>query len=249
MLGKDTFNLNKGQYSEKLGRIISNHRANSKIIGEAADFVLRSCRLTDQWSKMANDPEVKVHLRNIEIAGGRKIKMLSLERGTTKQPVPKQKLIDSLYPTKRIATSATPEEKHFNAVKASMRNAVSMQLKAYRDTVELPYACPETGKMIRPGMRSDVDHVGVSFSEIADRFIESKGLTYTEIVLKGPPTAKVFKDQKLWAEWTAFHLANARFALVCASANRAKGASGYQTPPALYGTFKSDDPEVVSLDF
>ena len=89
----------------------------------------------------------------------------------------------------------------------------------------------------------------MSFSEIADRFIASNNLNYTDIVLKGPLTAKVFKDEQLWGEWVAFHLAHARYALVCASANRAKGASGYQTPPELYGSFKSDDPETLALDF
>jgi hypothetical protein len=249
MLGKETFSLNKGQYSEKLGKIITNHRANGKIIGEPAEFVLRSCRLTEQWLKMASEPEVKVYLRNIDIAAGRKIKMLSLELGNTKQPVPKQKLVDALYPAKKIATAATPEEKHFNAVKTAMRNAINMQLKAYRDSVKLPYICPVTDKKIRPGMRVDVDHIGMSFSEIADKFVESKGLNYTDISLKGPPTGKVFTDGNLWEEWVYFHLAHARFALVCASANRSKGSSGYVPNPELLGSFKAESPNDLSLDF
>jgi hypothetical protein len=249
MLGKETFSLNKGQYTEKLGKIIINHRVNGRVIGEPAEFVLRSCRLTEQWVKLGNDPEVKVYLRNIDIAGGRKVKMISLERGSTKQPVPMQKLIDVLYPPKKISTSATPEEKHFNMVKASMRNAVSMQLKAYRDGVRLPYICPVTDKKIRPGMKADVDHIGMPFSEIADRFVSSKLLKYTDIALKGPPTGKVFTDATLWQEWVHFHLAHARYALVCASANRSKGSNGYQTNPDIIGSFAAETEEDLSLDF
>ena len=101
-IGQDTFGLSKKEYSEKLSRIITNHRASSKIIGEPAEFVLRSCRLSPQWQKLATDPEVVVYLRNIDTAGGRKVKMISLERGGTKQPVPKAKLVDFLYPPKKM---------------------------------------------------------------------------------------------------------------------------------------------------
>ena len=248
-LGSDTFKLNKTQFSEKLGTIIKNHRAASKIIGEPREFILRCCRLSDTWSKLANDPETLVYLRNIDTAGGRKVKMISLERGITRQPVPKAKLIDALYPAKKISTTATPEEKHYNAVKAAMRHAVFYQLKAFRDTVCLPTICYLTGKSIRPGMKTDVDHIGLSFSEIADGFIASQEIKYTDITLKGPPTAKIFTDWTLWEKWVSYHLQYARFALVFSSSNRSKGCGDYTTPVELYGSFKSDDPESLSLDF
>ena len=248
-LGKETFDLTKTSFSEKIGRIIKNFRANSKLIGEPAEFILRACRLTEQWGKLASDPEAVVYLRNIDIAGGRKVKMISLERGGTKQPVGKAKLVDALYPPKKMACTATVEESHYNKVKSSMRLAIHYQLKAYRDSVNLPIICALTGKKIRPGMRTDTDHIGTTFSEIADSFVEMKGLKYTDIVLKGPPTAKVFKDDILWQEWTHYHLAKARYALVCASANRSKGSDGYKTPDSLYGSFAAETEEDLSLDF
>jgi hypothetical protein len=248
-IGLDTFGLTKKDFTEKLTRIIGNHRASSKLVGEPAEFVLRACRLTEQWGKLAADPEVVVYLRNIDIAGGRKVKMISLERGTTKQPVPKAKLLDTLYPPKKMACTATVEEAHYNKCKGAMRNAIHYQLKAYRDSVNLPIICSLTGKKIRPGMRTDTDHIGTTFSEIADSFVEMKGLSYTDIVLKGPPTAKTFKDEVLWQEWTHYHMAKARYALVCASANRSKGSDGYKTPDSLYGSFATEDPESLSLDF
>jgi hypothetical protein len=248
-LGKDTFGLTKTEFSEKVGRIIKNFRANSKLVGEPKDFVLRCCRLTEKWGKMANDPEVVVYLRNLDIAGGRKVKMISLERGATQQPVPKAKLVDELYPVKKTATTATPEEKHYNAVKAAMRRAVFYQLKSFRDSITLPTLCYITGKKIRPGMKTDVDHVGTCFSELADQFLREKSLNYSAITLKGPPTAKVFTDTALWEQWVNYHLEHARFALVCASGNRSKGADGYCTPPELLGSFAKQDPEDLALDF
>jgi hypothetical protein len=248
-LGRDTFGLNKTEFNEKIGRVIKNFRANSKLVGEPKEFVLRCCRLTEKWSKLANDAETVVYLRNIPTAGGRKVKMLTLERSGTQQPVPKQKLVDTLYPPKKISTSATIEEKHYNSVKSSMRRAIAPQLKAFRDWVELPVVCPLTGRKIRPGVVTDVDHVGMTFSEIADSFMSEKCLKYSAVILCGPPTAKRFKDNELWEEWIEYHRQKARYSLVCASANRSKGADGYTTDPTLLGSFSKEDPEDLSLDF
>lgn len=248
-LGKQTFDLTRKDYTEKIGRIINNHRVNSKLIGEPLEFVLRSCRLCPVWNKLSSDPAVSVYLRNVEIAGGRKVKLLSLERGPTKQPVSKSKLVDALYPVKKIKTSATPEEKHYNAVKAAMRNGVSQQLKDFRENAKLPTICYLTGKQLRKGNRTDVDHVGLSFAEIADSFVTANAMKYVDIALSGPPTAKRFKDNALWREWQYFHEVKARFSLVCASANRSKGCGEYETPSELYGSFASENPESLSLDF
>ena len=98
-------------------------------------------------------------------------------------------------------------------------------------------------------MRTDIDHIGMTFSEIADEFVREKCLNYSRILLKGPPTAKVFADSELWQQWVAFHLEKARYALVCASANRSKGADGYETPCELFGSFEKEDPEDLALDF
>lgn len=248
-IGKQTFNLTRKDYSEKLSRIIDNHRMNARLIGEPKEFVLRSCRLCPSWVKMASDPSIEVYLRNIEIATGRKIKMVSLERGGSKQPVSKAKLLDALYPPKKIKTSATPEEKHYNAVKCAMRDGISGQLKDFRLAAKLPTTCYLTGKELRKGHKTDVDHVGLSFSEIADSFLSERGVVYTDVALVGPPTAKRFRDSELWLEWQSYHLAKARFSLVCASANRSKGAGDYTTPEDLYGSFSKQDPEDLALDF
>ena len=248
-LGKETFGLNKGEFSDKIGRIIKNFRANSKLIGEPKDFVVRCCKLTERWNKLASDPETVIYLRYNEIASGRKIKMISLERGGTKQPVPKAQLVSALYPTKRIATSATPEESHYLKVKAAMRNGIHYQLKAFRDSCVLPMICSISGRKIIPGTRTDVDHIGMAFSEIADEFVREKCLNYSCISLKGPPTAKVFSDSALWQEWVAFHLSKARYALVFASSNRSKGCGEYETSPELIGSFAKEDPEDLALDF
>jgi hypothetical protein len=91
--------------------------------------------------------------------------------------------------------------------------------------------------------------VGKTFSEIADCFVAEKGLKYTDIILVGPPTAKRFKDTALWEKWVYYHLEHARYSLTLASANRSKGAGEYKTREDLIGSFKSEDPDCLSLDF
>jgi hypothetical protein len=249
MIGKTTFNLNKGEYSETIGRIINNHRVNSKVIGLPKDFILRSCRLSTNWAKLANNPDVSVHIRNVDIAGGRKVRMVCLELNGTRQPIPKAKLVDSLYPPRKTKSSATPEEKHHGMVKAAMRRAVENQLKDFRSSVSYPLNCYLTGKKLLKGVLTDVDHVEMSFSEIADSFIRVKGLRYSDVILVGFPTGKKFKDTSLWDDWSEYHQSCAKYALVCPSANRSKGCGDYVTPPDLVGSFKAEDPEDLSIDF
>ena len=248
-LGATTFGLNKSEFSKKLSNIIKNFRANSKLIGEPKEFILRCCKLTERWSKLANDPETVIYLRYNDTSGGRRVKMIYLERGNTKQPIPKNQILDALYPAKKISTTATPEEKHFNAVKAAMRYAIQHQLKAFRDACGPANICYLTGLKLRPYSKTDVDHIGMPFSEIADKFLQSQNLRYTDITLKGPPTAKVFTDTLLWVKWIDFHEESAKFALVCSSANRSKGAAGYATPVELIGSFKPIDDDEIDLDF
>ena len=249
MSAKETLGLNKGEFTKKVGRIIDNNRANSRLIGEPREFILRVCRLSARWEKLAQRTDTQVYLRYIEMAGGRRVKMLSLEGGGSKQPVPKAKLVEELYPTKKIATTATLEEKHFNAVKAAMRRAVEQQLKEYKKTTSYPIECLVTGRLLRKGARVDVDHHGKPFAQIADEWAQNNMLTYTEIGLFGPPSAKRFKDNNLWEDWIAWHKEHARFAVVCASANRSKGAAGYATPVELIGSFKPSANDEIDLDF
>jgi len=248
-LGKDVFGMTKKDYSEKITRIINNYRVGSRLIGEPRSFVLRSCSLCQRWSKMAQDPEVQVYLRNQDISSGHKVKMLFLEKGGFRQPVGKTNLINSLYPIKKTASQATPEEKHFSAVKGAMRNGVSSQIKEFRSMQAFPVICYITGKKICKGQRTDVDHVGVPFAEICDLFFSERGMKYSDVVLVGPPTAKRFKDPVLWEEWKEYHRGIAKFALVFSSANRSKGCGDYTTPGELLGSFSSDDPDTLSLSF
>jgi len=249
-VAKETLGLGKGDFSKKFSDIVNNHRTGSKIIGKPRDFILTACRLTERWSKVANDPTVEVRIKSVK-AGPRKVKMVVLVRTSDgrEQPCSKGQIVDQLYPPRKIATSASPEKKHALAVRGSMRQAVDYQLRAYRKTLSFPCECWHTGRQIRIGMKLDIDHINKPFLQLCDEFLEANDLTYTDIPLCGPPNLKKFKDTKLWKSWQLFHEMHARLAPSLPKANRSAGSGEYQASEALLGSFTKQDPDDLDLDF
>lgn len=248
-IAKETLGLNKGEFQKKLGNIVDAHRINSKIIGKPRDFLLTACRLTERFSKVANEPGVEVRLRNMKI-GPRKVKCVHLKRPDGfEQPVPRGQLIDQLYPPRKTKNHAVPEKKHAMAVRAAMRTMVDYQLKKFRKSVRLPAECVHTQRPIRLGMRWDVDHIGKPFLQLCDEWVELQGITYLDLSLVGPPNLKRFKDSKLQAHWVLYHETHATFAPSLPKANRAAGSGEYQASEALLGSLKKEDPDDVDLDF
>jgi len=248
-IGKETFGIGKGEFSQKLSRMINAHRSGSKILGQPRDFVITACRLASRFSKVANEDGVEVRIENYP-CGPRKVKMVILKRADGfKQPVPKNQLVDQLYPPRETVRKPNLERKHVSSVRAAMRQIVDAQLRRYRKTLEYPIECYVTGKQLRPGMRVDIDHLGKPFVQLADEWVESLGLTYCDLSLQGPPNLKRFKEAKYNDAWSIFHEDNARLIAVCAAANRSKGSGGYTTPPEIFGSFKKQDPDDIDLEF
>ena len=242
--------MGKGDFSKSLSNIISNHRAGSRLLGKPRDFILTACRLSERFSKVANEPGTEVYLRSKKI-GPRKVKCLTLKRKTDgfEQPVMKGQLVDQLYPAKKIATSASPEKKNALAVRSAMRAAVDYQLRNFRKQVRLPAECVHTGRQIRIGMRWDVDHIGKPFLQLCDEWVALQELTYLDLTLVGPPNLKKFKDNKLQKHWILWHETHCTLAPSLPKANRSQGAGDYQASEALLGSLKKEDPEDVDLDF
>ena len=248
-IAKETLGLGKGEFSKKLSSVIDAHRVNAKIIGKPKDFVLTACRLSSRFSKVANEADVEIRVRNMKI-GPRSVKVLHLKRPDGfEQPVPKGQLVDQLYPPRKTVNHASPEKKHALAVRSAMRSAVDYQLKDYRKTVSFPAECWHTERQIRKGQRWDVDHIVKPFVQLCDEFIEANGLKYCDIALGGPPNLKKFKDTKLWKAWQLFHECHARFAPTLPKANRSQGSGEYQASEALIGSFAGTEDDDVDLDF
>jgi len=244
----------KGTFSTTLSAIVKNHRAGARIIGKPADFVLEACRLTDQWGTVAWRPTTEVRVANCQV-GPRKVKMLVLRTTSEKDGkrhdvmLPKQKLVDALFPAKKREATNTPENAHYGKVRAAMRLAIQFQMKNARAKVVYPAECCVTGKMIRRGMKTDMDHHGTCFAELCDQWLAFEGLKYTDVVLCGPPNAKRIKDKELEGSWMQFHHRRANLRPSLAAANRSKGASDYATPTERIGTFRGQSDDEMDLDW
>jgi len=248
-IAKETLGLNKGEFTKKIGEVINNHRTGAKIIGKPKEFVLTACRLTERYAKVANEPDVEVRMKNIRV-GPRKVKCILLKRKDGReQPVMKGQLVDQLYPPKKIKTTASPEKKHALAVRAAMRQMVDYQLRAFRKSVRMPAECVHTGKIIRMGVRWDVDHIGKPFVQMCDEWVALHELSYTDLSLIGPPNLKKFKDSKLQKHWVLYHETHATLAPATAKANRSAGSGEYQASEALLGSFSKEDPDDIDMDF
>lgn len=213
-IGKETFGLTKGEFSKKLSRIVETHRSGSKLIGQPRDFIITAARLTEKFSTVANEPETEIRVK-LWPCGPRRVKMAVMQRSNGKEyPLPKNQLIDQLYPLKQTVRTPNPERKHITVVRAAMRQLVDCQLRAYRKTLQYPIECYVTQKQLRPGMRVDIDHLGKPFVQIADEWIASLDLTYCDLALVGPPNLKKFKDRAFNDAWPMYHEDHARLIAV-----------------------------------
>jgi hypothetical protein len=164
--------------------------------------------------------------------------------------VPKQQLVDALFPAKKREVLDTPENRHFKKVRAAMRLAITYQMKKAREGIDWGFAeCCNTGKKLRKGQSIDIDHWGTPFSEICDQWLSFEGLTYCDIALVGPPNSKKIKDKELESSWMQFHHRRAHLRPSLATANRSKGADDYMTPIERIGTFQAADDDEMSLDW
>ena len=246
---KTALGLGKGEFQKKIGVVVDAHRVGAKIIGKPRDFILTACRLSDRFSKVANEPGVEVRIRNMK-AGPRTVKVIMLKREDGfEQPVPRGQLVDQLYPPRKTVKHANPEKKHAMAVRNAMRNAVDCQLKDYRKTLSYPVTCFHTERVIRRGMRVDIDHIYKPFVQLCDEFIGAQDLTYCDVALAGPPNMKRFKDTTMWRAWQLYHECHARLAPSLPKANRSAGSGTYEASEALIGTFAKADSSDIELDF
>jgi hypothetical protein len=248
-IGKETFGLTKGEFSKKLSRIVETHRSGSKLIGQPRDFIITAARLAEKFSTVANEPETEIRVK-LWPCGPRRVKMAVMQRSNGKEyPLPKNQLIDQLYPPKQTVRTPNPERKHISSVRAAMRQLVDSQLRAYRKTLQYPLECHVTGKQLRPGMRVDIDHLGKPFVQLADEWVNSLDLTYCDLAICGPPNLKKFKEARYNDAWKIFHEDYARLIAVCAAANRSKGSGDYATPPEVIGSFEKKTENEIDLEF
>jgi hypothetical protein len=241
----------KKGFSERVTNLVETYRAGSKVLGSQRDFILGALRQSPKYTKSANDPNAEVFVK-LWKCGPRKVKMVVLRLPNGKEiPIPKKQLLDSLYPPQRKPRANTPtvEKQYAIKMRSTMRQLVDDQLRSYRSSLDFPLECWESNRRITRDTKFDIDHIGKPFVQIADEWLDHLGLTYSELVLVGPPNLKRFKDTGLNQSWKNWHMVESRLAPVLSSVNRSKGCGDYSTPEHLYGSFKVKSENEIDLEF
>ena len=237
--------MTKTEFGKKWSAITNKYRCGNKILGSDRDFILQACNKTETYFTNASKSEIRVVIRMIPIANGRKVRMICLEAPGVRQPISKGKVLEQAFP-KRTRKTKKVSSGSESKVRSSMRFLVEDQIKAFRKRVEYPILCPVSGHMIKKGRKVDVDHLRTPFVQIADEFLLSKGLVYDDIKLKGPVNAKVFVDEQLQEDWIDWHKEKATLAIVLSSFNRSKGCEDYSSPHNVY--VRTDPIDILDPD-
>jgi hypothetical protein len=96
-----------------------------------------------------------------------------------------------------------------------MREAVSIDLWNFKKGLEL--ICERCGSTKHPS----VDHVDPPFDGIEEQFIEANGLPAIDDAADG--VGNVFADHAVEVSWIKFHMAHAKYQILCRSCNSSKG--------------------------
>jgi len=209
--------MNKTEIKKLFKKLLAN-RVASYVPGAE---IIELCKQSRLYSKLALTDGCKVKIGTANF-GGRFNKFVCLEApGHELRPIIQGKLIDSLFPKTRAATSSSSGK----VIKA-MRNLVSGQISEYRQNYRKAckidarlLICPLSGVDMRY-CKTHVDHV-YPFSLLVKDWANLLRLDLAKIDLN---RQGLFKDDKLAESWLEYHKSNAKLQLVSQSANCSKGA-------------------------
>jgi hypothetical protein len=170
------------------------------------------------YSEFARDTEprlaVKLLGNRFKRGAGTRTLCLWNTRSEKWVPLPMTKIFDS-----NVRTSKKKR------VQAACRTAIKGQIDYVRNSTEVPFTCPISGKLITNKENCDVDHYGTNnFQRLLEQWMNLHGLNYETINLdrKGD-----LKDSDVFKSWYEFHAQNSTLKLADSSANRRKGARGW----------------------
>jgi hypothetical protein len=224
--------MNKTETGKKYSQILTHFFVGKEVTGESREFLLGLLFQTSRYGLKAQQPGVKLMVRMVEVAQGRRVRMFCLEGDSltnpgkfSQIPVSKSKVIDEVFP-KRVPADKTKLK--VSQVRQALRIAVEDQIRDFRRSVKFPCLCMETGKFLKKSDHTHVDHTGIPFVQLVEDWMTLNDLYYTKLPLVGPPTAKRLLDPELTPSWQNYHREFATLALVDASANMSKGASNWK---------------------
>lgn len=96
---------------------------------------------------------------------------------------------------------------HRDKVLCAMRNAVKDQMYQFRDSINLFWTC-EICKTVSSNQEFEIDHYPKSFLEIANQWLQSHQLDFSDIEANGVDDFQIgdfFIDKSLESKWSEYH--------------------------------------------
>lgn len=207
----------KGVVEKNLSEIIKKYGIREKLDNSDANYIFSLLEKSNSLCYIIPS-HYYLFVDNYKVKNFRRVKMIFATDGRRKMPLSKSKLIRELFPAK---SKLSPEEKHIGDVKRAARNIIEIQIKMYRDCIELPIDCPLSQKKLTNWKLIHVDH-REPFINLFNDWLEKNDINPREIKLSGPQNKKTFKDVTLRKSWYDYHLETANLQCVYSKANLKK---------------------------
>lgn len=209
--------MKKYEIESRISEIIKKYGIREKLDNCDTNYIFSLLEKTNSFCYIIPS-HYYLYIDNYSVKNFRKVKMIFANDGRRKIPLSKGKIIGELFPSK---SKLSPEEKHIGNVKKAARNIIEIQIRMYRETIELPVQCPLSFKKLTNWRLIHVDH-REPFISLFNNWLEINDINPGEIKLSGPVNKKTFKDENLRKSWYNYHLENANLQCVYSKANLKK---------------------------
>ena len=212
---------NKSQLSKSLSTILKAYNVNDILDSGPRDFILSLCSEIKTFKKLSNIEGIEIIVKNISV-GSRRVKMLHFKYGDKYVPIPKNKIVEGIFPTKRRKKG----KNSVNDVRAALRKIIKPQIDDFRTTITFPCQCLISGYTLVHHGQIHIDHEP-PFVELVERWLEENDLYYDEIKTKGTKNIKTLTDEALEKSWYDYHLQHAVLRAAYKKANIKKGSGDF----------------------
>lgn len=212
---------NKTQLGASLSHLVKIYNCGDTLDPRHQDFILDICKDIKAYQRLSNVKGIQIIVKNYKM-GSRSVKMLHFAYGNKTIPIPKNKVINALFP-KKTKTKPNPVTR----VRAALRKVIDRQIQDFRETVSFPCVCVLTGNTLVHWGQIHVDH-NPTFVSLVEGWLIENDLYYDEIKIIGGKNNPRLSNKELEQSWYDYHLENANLRVTFKKANMSRGADGFK---------------------
>lgn len=229
--------MSKTKFAQQYAKLLAKTPCNKAILTDEDAWLRPFLEQSPLYSRKISRAGTVIKAVAREFGPKRQKFLAIVEPNGTEQIVAKGKLIASLWPSEpkpksqKLAVLAIMRASVAGQI-AEFRSAIKLQIKAlakagFADRAKALNSCKLTGRSLNT-CRTAVDHA-TPFLKLAEDWLELNGLVYDTIRIKGRGKNASFADEALLLSWQAYHKAEAKLQMTCASANSSANSRGYKS--------------------